>query len=610
MTSKNGRFSPSIRLCRYQQFKGAEFHPGFIFNDTDAWYWGGSKWILVPFIKEFKYRAYDVKEDEFLALSAQQYADILFLDRLTEQRTVLESPPENPGIDYVIPEKYNEIAEEAFWNCIGFVSVTIPNSVSVIGPRAFSGCVNLKKIQIPDSVKVIGEGAFSKCIRLEEIAIPDSVATFEDSCFAGCISLRRVRLPRNTGVIGAYSFMGCLGLEEIELPDTLVWIQQEAFRSCRSLKQIFIPDSVRRIDKNAFADCVSLEKVSVPDGLEIAFDTSRVNVEIRKGAERIIMPDPPKREWGDDDPDRYLNRYNWESSNKKIFINLSDNPELKLYMKTDGEVTCLEAVRKTGISFAKAKHIPSLYRREIRYCLDFDSFCDLAADIEMRFSFRFKIIFGLHVEMEDVRNAYFEKLRAIPDFIPAGDIENGIIAGDNNRVINACIKGARLDRFDILRTSYFDILNAHTLFVLAFIGIPGQRRQELVEWLREHDASRETVGFFKGEYKLAEHAEERSPEEKQLIDAVNAGEVDTVASLSEHVTLNAISDEEVLAAWHLPWKARTAFFQNALWLRSQAILLAKLLEQGNRINGIEMADSNSPDKPENLTDMLIEALLV
>ena len=47
------------------------------------------------------------------------------------------------------------------------------------------------------------------------------------------------------------------------------------------------------------------------------------------------------------------------------------------------------------------------------------------------------------------------------------------------------------------------------------------------------------------------------------------------------------------------------------WLvLAAAILLAKLLEQGNRINGIEMADSNSPDKPENLTDMLIEALLV
>ena len=144
MKSKKARFSSCFTLCRYQLFQADESHPGFIFKNKDAWYWGGSKWIYVPFLNEFKFRAYQIKEDAFLALSAEKHADILFLDRLTEKRTVLESL-KNPGIDCRIPENYNEIKEEAFWNCIEVASVTIPGSVSVIGPRAFSGCVNLKE---------------------------------------------------------------------------------------------------------------------------------------------------------------------------------------------------------------------------------------------------------------------------------------------------------------------------------------------------------------------------------------------------------------------------------------------------------------------------------
>ena len=406
--------------------------------------------------------------------------------------------------------------------------------------------------------------------------------------------------------------MGCLGLEEIELPDSLVWIQQEAFRSCRSLKQIFIPDSVRRIDKNAFLDCVSLEKVSVPDGLETVFDAARVKVEIRKGAERIIMPDPPKRSFLDSyGPDRYIKQYSFDSSNENIYVCLSDLPELDLHMSIDPKDVFLKAVEETGISFAKARHIPDLYSREIEYCFDFDSLLDLAADIEMRFSCRVKIAWstGFDFEMEDIRNAYFEKLRSIPDLIPEGDIENGIVAGDDHLVMTACIKGARLTRFDILSNSYFDNLNSHTLFVLAFVGIPCHRRQELVKWLKEHGASFETIDFFEVEYRLAENKGERSPEEKQLMDTIKAGDADRVGKLSEHVFIDWITDEEVLAAWHLPRKARTKFFQKTLGLRDQVILLAKLLEQENRINGIEMADSNSQGKPENLTDLLIDGLL-
>ena len=56
------------------------------------------------------------------------------------------------------------IAEGAFNNCSGLISVTIPNSVSFIGDNAFDGCSNLTSVIIPNSVTSIGNGVFSDCI--------------------------------------------------------------------------------------------------------------------------------------------------------------------------------------------------------------------------------------------------------------------------------------------------------------------------------------------------------------------------------------------------------------------------------------------------------------
>lgn len=52
------------------------------------------------------------------------------------------------------------IADYAFYNCSGLISVDIPSSVTNIGGYAFSSCSSLTGIDIPSSVNNTGEYVF------------------------------------------------------------------------------------------------------------------------------------------------------------------------------------------------------------------------------------------------------------------------------------------------------------------------------------------------------------------------------------------------------------------------------------------------------------------
>ena len=52
------------------------------------------------------------------------------------------------------------IADAAFMNCSGLVSITIPQSITIIGSQTFQNCTNLSSITIPNSVTSIGREAF------------------------------------------------------------------------------------------------------------------------------------------------------------------------------------------------------------------------------------------------------------------------------------------------------------------------------------------------------------------------------------------------------------------------------------------------------------------
>ena len=86
----------------------------------------------------------------------------------------------------VIPDGVTTIANDAFRDCSGLISITIPNSVTSIGNNAFTGCTGLSEIMIPNGVTSIGNNAFSGCTGLTEISIPNSMTSIGSNVFSGC----------------------------------------------------------------------------------------------------------------------------------------------------------------------------------------------------------------------------------------------------------------------------------------------------------------------------------------------------------------------------------------------------------------------------------------
>ena len=196
------------------------------------------------------------------------------------------------------------------------------------------------------------------------------------------------------------------------------------------------------------------------------------------------------------------------------------------------------------------------------------------------------------------------------DFIPENDLECKILSLKNNEIMIACIEDGRLSRPDVFLTPEFQKLNIRTAMMLAFMGVPLQMRKNLVKWLQEHNADAETIEFFDGEYRLAATIQTREENEERLIKAVFEQDEFIVDVLSDKVSLSEISDDEVLAAWKLSRTVREKFFKKALYCRPQVMLLAKLLEQNNKINGVRMEYEELADEPADLINILIQALLI
>ena len=94
---------------------------------------------------------------------------------------------------HLVKEGTRIIANNAFYYCIGLVSITIPNSVKCIGDAAFWGCGGLTSVTIPNSVTSIGSSAFSYgCSSLisivSEITNPFEITdVFDSNIYANAI---------------------------------------------------------------------------------------------------------------------------------------------------------------------------------------------------------------------------------------------------------------------------------------------------------------------------------------------------------------------------------------------------------------------------------------
>ena len=133
---------------------------------------------------------------------------------------------------------YNEIKQDAFYDCNCLTSVTIPNSVTSIGREAFYDCTGIKEVHISDLAAWCGidfkdvssnplyyaDNLYLNGELVTELVIPDSVNEIKQDAFYDCDCLTSVTIPNSVTSIGDGAFRDCDGLTSIEIPNSVTTI--------------------------------------------------------------------------------------------------------------------------------------------------------------------------------------------------------------------------------------------------------------------------------------------------------------------------------------------------------------------------------------------------
>lgn len=178
----------------------------------------------------------------------------------------------------------DKIPENAFYNCVGLISVTIPEGINSIGRSAFYGCSNLEKIVIPESVSSIGSGVFTGCSKLESAGPIGSgcdyqfgwTDTIPDYAFDQCSNMEKIIIPATIKNVFGNAFSSCPKLKSVGGIDSgcnieFGWmdsIPNQAFYGCNNIEKVVIPEGVAAIGSEAFRQCVNLSSIIIPNSVE------------------------------------------------------------------------------------------------------------------------------------------------------------------------------------------------------------------------------------------------------------------------------------------------------------------------------------------------------
>jgi len=163
------------------------------------------------------------------------------------------------------------IANKAFKDQKGIVSIKIPDGIISIGDSAFAGCENLKSVNIPDSVKSIGNYAFNSCTSLSSITIGNGVTRISDYAFNKCDSLVSVSIPNNVTTIGKCAFIYCKRLTSVTIGSGVKSIGDDAFNGCVKLTSVTFKSTYVSFDNDVFVECPYLTTINVPNGASAAY---------------------------------------------------------------------------------------------------------------------------------------------------------------------------------------------------------------------------------------------------------------------------------------------------------------------------------------------------
>ncbi len=178
---------------------------------------------------------------------------------------------------YVIPDKVEKIAAEAFSGCANLKSVTIGNSVTSIGASAFEYCTSLDTVNMSASVEVIEYLAFNACASLRSFYINSSTTFVDSTTFRGCDSLLEITVAdgniRYTDINGVLFTSDMLKIvkypaakqgNKYEIPATVITIGSEAFYNCEKLIKIKLCNGTYNIGSFAFYGCNNVKSLKVP----------------------------------------------------------------------------------------------------------------------------------------------------------------------------------------------------------------------------------------------------------------------------------------------------------------------------------------------------------
>ena len=241
---------------------------------------------------------------------------VLFCRGFWQGPTLLKCPGGKTG-SYTIPDDVSEVADLAFFNCVGLKGVTLPANIGTIGDFAFFNCRGLTHIAIPPSLSRIGDSAFLNCTGLTEIDVaPDNQyfssldgVLFDKSqslliqCPGG--KLGRCAVPSGVCRIMEQAFFNCAGVTAVDVdadnavyssddgvlldashsallqcpasktdsyavPPGVLTVRSAAFFNCAGLSSVTLPTSVVSVGRCAFSGCAGLTgayfKGDVPSG--------------------------------------------------------------------------------------------------------------------------------------------------------------------------------------------------------------------------------------------------------------------------------------------------------------------------------------------------------
>lgn len=184
------------------------------------------------------------------------------------------------GLDYsiasgevVVPQQINgksivRISDNPFSYKQFITGVTLPSGVTEIADKAFYMCVGLEKIVIPESVKSIGDNCFNLCESIKEITIPAGVESTGKEMFVGCKNLEIAYIYSSDTTLEENFFDGCESLKSIYLSDGVSAVSASAVENCTSLTDIYCQGSA----EDTVLDDAILENKSITVHYEYDYD--------------------------------------------------------------------------------------------------------------------------------------------------------------------------------------------------------------------------------------------------------------------------------------------------------------------------------------------------